>query len=259
MFRGVLEMAGWIRVCVGALLALQGVSALALETAIVTPRGARVSMLVDVPDGAGPFPAIVIAPGQGYHMRLPLMAQSAERLRAAGVLVYRFDWAYRGQPGAAGEPSEGLLAEAQDLSSVIDAMRKDARANPKQLFIAGKSMGSVVAWRVMRTQPDLRAGAFLTPICSDEKDGRIESAAEENYPHDAQHKRPTLFLAGDQDPLCAPSVLYRYAASLGGRARVAVVAGNHSLAVPADEPASAANLDLATHSLVRFVADQLKR
>lgn len=241
------------------LLALLGAPVLAAEAVVVTPRGAELSVLIDVPEGAGPFPAIVMAPGQGYHMRLPLMAQGAERLRAAGVLVYRFDWAYRGKSGPAGEPSEGLLAEEEDIASVLATLRKDARANPKQLFVAGKSMGSVLAWRVMQKESGLRGGVFLTPICSHDKGGVIESDADENYPLAARVKAATLFLAGDQDPMCAPVPLYRFAASLGGETRVAVVAGNHSLVLPADASASAANLDLATLTLTRFVLDHAKR
>jgi len=37
---------------------------------ISTPGGVQLEALLDRPEGPGKFPAIVVAPGQGYHMRL---------------------------------------------------------------------------------------------------------------------------------------------------------------------------------------------
>ncbi|GAG29905.1 unnamed protein product, partial [marine sediment metagenome] len=39
---------------------------------ISTPRGVELETILDRPAGSAKFPAIVIAPGQGYHMRLSL-------------------------------------------------------------------------------------------------------------------------------------------------------------------------------------------
>ena len=38
------------------------------------------NLVVDYPEGAGPFPAVVMAPGQGYHLALPAMSESAKAL-----------------------------------------------------------------------------------------------------------------------------------------------------------------------------------
>lgn len=54
---------------------------------VTTSRGAKVDAIADFPAGSGPFPAIVLAPGQGYHMVRPALAQTATRLVAAGKSV----------------------------------------------------------------------------------------------------------------------------------------------------------------------------
>ena len=38
-----------------------------------SPSSAPRSILVDMPRGTGPHPAVVLAPGVGYHLRMPLM------------------------------------------------------------------------------------------------------------------------------------------------------------------------------------------
>ena len=75
-------------------------------TQVKTPRGASVNVAINVPDSsvAGKRPAVIIAPGAGYHMDLPIIKDLAEKLAAAGVLAFRFDWNYY-----ATDPAKGSL------------------------------------------------------------------------------------------------------------------------------------------------------
>jgi predicted alpha/beta-hydrolase family hydrolase len=225
-----------------------------------TPRGATLQVQADFPTGPGPFPAVVLASGTGYHMALPVLEQSARRLNAAGVAVYRFNWAYFSEQGKSGRPSDDLGQEMEDFASVLALARADARVDKSRISVGGKSMGSVVAWRAFRADSTLRSGLFLTPICSRQaKDEATPRAvADANYPGMAEETRPMSFIAGDRDPLCAPAFLYRFAASnAGGKARVAVVGGDHSFApqAAADEPALARNVAAATRAAADFIAE----
>lgn len=232
--------------------------------AIKTPRGEFVELIADLPAGSGPFPAVVLAPGQGYHMNLPAISQTAKRLVAGGVAVYRFNWAYMASKVKGAGPSDNLTNELEDLSAVIASVRADSRIDPARVSVGGKSLGSVVAWRVLSRDAALRSGLFLTPICSRLPQGATEAVplVEENYPGIGSEKRPTAFIAGDSDPLCSPSVLYRAAASFRGPVRVAIVGGDHgfgnrSLKAPAAEEFLNRNIETVSAASLSFVVDTI--
>ena len=162
-------------------------------------------------------------------MALPALEQTALRLVEQGIAVYRFNWAYFSDKSKGGTPSDDLSTELEDLRAVLAMARTEPRVNPRQLSVGGKSLGSLLAWRAFTADPSLRSGLFLTPVCSRVPKGQtsVVEVADENYPHLAQEHRSMAFIAGDRDPLCAPAVLYRFAAKAGKTARVAVVGGDH--------------------------------
>lgn len=221
-----------------------------------TPRGAALAMHAEFPAGAGPFPAVILAPGQGYHMDLPIMQKTAEHLVAEGFAVYRFNWAYFTRDPKKGAPSDDLSPEVEDMATVLTAARSDKRVDASRISAAGKSLGSAVAWRLFRQEAALRKGAFLTPICVDD-DGRPDpQAVFTNYPGSMEEKRPVAFISGDQDPLCANPALYRFADLSGGRMRIAVVAGNHVFSTPARSTVDdTRTLDVVTRWVAGFLLD----
>jgi predicted alpha/beta-hydrolase family hydrolase len=229
---------------------------------LTTPRGAVVEVIAELPPGPGPFPAVVLAPGQGYHMNLPAIEQPAKRLLAQGVAVYRFNWAYFSRRSQGGSPSEDLSSEIEDLATVIARVRSEARVDQSKVSVGGKSLGSVVAWRVLREDKSLRTGLFLTPICSNLPKGATQpvSEADENYPGLSTEQRRVSFIAGDRDPLCSPGVLYRFAASSPTPIRVAVVGGDHgfgnrALQGASAEAALARNIDSVSILATNFILD----
>lgn len=189
-------------------------------------RGQQLAVQIDWPAGEGRFPAVVLAPGQGYHMGLPAMEALSRALMQQGVAVFRFNWScFSAEPK--GQPSDDLSRELQDLQAVLAAARRHARVMPENVSVAGKSLGSVVAWQTLAADAQLRGALLLTPICSRVPRGDTppRNATGQNYPPLAQERRPTLWVAGDRDPLCATSVLYRFVGTQAQNARVAVVGG----------------------------------
>jgi len=229
---------------------------------VTTSRGAKLEVIAEFPLGAGPFPAIVLAPGQGYHMRQPVLEQTAKRLVSSGVAVYRFNWAYFTATPKPGSPSEDLSNELQDINAVLATAAAEPRVAKGKLSVGGKSLGSVVAWSALVKNSALQAGLFLTPVCSHTPEGQTKPVflGEENYPGVASEKRPLLFISGDKDSLCAPEMLYRFAANSGGPARVAIVGGNHGYENPALTAESALeardrNIDLVTRLATSFLLE----
>lgn len=224
-----------------------------------TPRGAHLAVRADFPPGPGPFPTLVLAPGAGYHMDLPVLAETAAQLLARGFAVWRFNWAYFTADPAGGRPSDELTHEREDLLAVLDRALADPRVARERVFVGGKSMGSVVAWSVLRERPAVRGAVLLTPVCGRVVAGVPVAEFDQNYPGVADERRPLLLVSGDQDPLCAPSVLYRLAALPSGPVRVAVLDGNHGLEAPAGsvderEAARRHNAALAATLVADFVA-----
>lgn len=226
---------------------------------LATPRGARIEVLAEFPAGAtGPVAAVVIAPGANYPMRRPLMEATASELLARGVAVWRFDWAYTSRQPA-GRPSPRLADELEDLRSVVEKARSDSRVAADRLFVAGKSLGSGVAWQVLASDPGIRGGVLLTPVCSERNGAAVVSIADENYPGVARERRPLLLVAGDSDPLCEPAALYRLAAAAGGPSRVSVIGGNHGFERTVEsKDFNARNVQRVGQLVADFIEDQLQ-
>ncbi|MEJ6004629.1 alpha/beta fold hydrolase [Paucibacter sp. AS339] len=213
-----------------AALLLSGASgALAQATVAHRTDGTQISARVDLPAGNAKVPALVLAPGQGYHMSLPAMEATARALSERGVAVFRFNWTYfTAEPK--GQPSPDLSLELQDLQAVVAAARAHPRVDPQNITVGGKSLGSVVAWRAFVADQKLRSALLLTPLCSRVPKGETTPRPEgrENYPGLEAERRPSLWIAGDADPLCDPVALYALAAGGQKALRVAIVGGDHS-------------------------------
>lgn len=227
-----------------------------------TPRGAKLELLLDIPTSDKPVPAILIAPGQGYHARLPLFDRIVELATANGIGVVRFNWSYFTADPKNGKPSEKLVREIEEMEVARAWLRNSKKIDPKRIAIAGKSLGSIVAWQVFERDAEAGALLLLTPVCIDTSKESPRDATLENYAGLQSVKRPLLLLAGDSDPLCPTEFLYATAARLKTSPRVVVVGGDHGFgdkAAKEFEKTRSANLDLAARSSIDFVLKQFIR
>ena len=201
---------------------------------VETPRGAVLDVISDIPEGKGPFPAIVLGSGANYPMALPALEQPARQLVERGVAVFRFNWAYYTKDPQAGRSSTGLVLEVEDMTAVLNKARSDPRIAADKLFVGGKSLGSVVAWRVLQLNKEIKGALLLTPLCSRVIEGSTAPTptGDAGYPGVAAELRPLAFILGEQDPQCAAPLLYRFAAGTGSTSRVAVVGGDHGFQIP---------------------------
>ncbi|MFT3964413.1 MAG: alpha/beta fold hydrolase [Sphingobium sp.] len=212
---------------------------------VTTPRGAAIEVIAEKPAGKGPFPAVILAAGSAYDMRRPIIEQVARALLGQGIAVYRFDWAYQvaGTPFAA-QPKD-RLAEMEDMRTALALAEKDADIDHGRIAVAGKSLGSVIAWQVLRAAPEVKGALLLTPVCAP------GNAAADHYPGLSGEDRPRLWIIGDADPVCPLPLWERFIAEGGKGERIAVISGDHvyrTAGVP-ERDARAADL------LARLAAD----
>lgn len=243
-----------VRILVLALGLAAAHLAAAENLSVSTSDGRAVAVVADFPPGGGRFAAVVLAPGQGYHMALPAMEATSQALVAQGLAVFRFNWAYFSTEPR-GRPSADLSKELLDLQAVMALARGHAKVAPDQLIVGGKSLGSLVAWRALATDRQLRGALLLTPVCSRLERGETTPRAEalQNYPGFADEQRPSLWVSGHKDPLCAAPLLYGFAA--GSRAaRVAIVGGDHGFEDRSLPPAAGDSFRTRTLAAVSAVA-----
>jgi dienelactone hydrolase len=213
-------------------------------------------VIAERPPGKGPFPAVVLGSGSGYHQRLPLLAETAKALLRSGVAVYRFDWAYFVRDPAQGKQSASRADEIEDMQAVITAARSAPWVDQRRLYVGGKSLGSIIAWRVLRADPSLAGALLLTPVCNKPTDASF--SIEKNYPDLLAEQRPVQWILGDRDPACEPRTLYRFLGAAPIAHRVSILSGNHSFepgGAPekTPSPSTKRQIKLATELSVEFV------
>jgi dienelactone hydrolase len=125
--------------------------------------------------------------------------------------------------------------EIEDLSTVVALAKAEARVDPSNILIGGKSRGTIIAWRVLRADPGLKGVVQLTPVCS--KEGFTPAQL---YPDLEKEHRPSLWVSGDADPACQSRTLYGFLAGGSPGARIDSLRGDHGLASEATSALAAA-------------------
>lgn len=238
-----------------------------------TPRGVDVDAIATYPDAASAtskVPAIVIAPGQGYHMALPIIQEFADKAAAAGIASIRFNWNYFSTDPTNGEPSTDLKNEIEDMQMVLNYAKAESRVDATQILLAGKSLGTFVAYDLFKNDSSLKGLVLMTPVCTqstDENDHPLPHplpVAALNYPGLTDMNRSVVMALGNADDLCSVNMLYDFLKDAKATIPVVVVAGNHSWNLgPGSDPVfthrNAQNVDQATSMVAHWVSVILGR
>lgn len=102
-----------------------------------------------LPEGEGPFPAVVLMSGEGpagrdytYFAHKPLLVL-ADQLSKSGIAVLRYD--KRGCMESSGNYENSLLTEfANDAYAVLEYLRSQPGINPEKTGLIGHSIGGVL-------------------------------------------------------------------------------------------------------------------
>jgi uncharacterized protein len=122
------------------------------ELALTVPGEHPLAGTLTVPDGDGPFPAVVIASGSGpldrdsnhRRARFDVGRQLALALTEAGFATYRYD--KRGVGESPGDwRAVGLHDNADDLGRAVEAVRARPEVDADRVVLAGHSEGAILA------------------------------------------------------------------------------------------------------------------
>ncbi len=213
---------------------------------IVTERGVNLPVYTDMPEGRGPFPVLVVAPGLGYNATLPLFSKIAEQCRSNGIICVRFEWGFFIKNIS---PSENYVNEKDDYNSAVKYAKNIPEADTTEIIIAGKSLGAFVALDYAVRHKDYKALILLTPPLHPpqppyEIRKRFEGLDETNG--------GVAIIYGDKDPLCHPDKLKELLDKLRVKPTVYRLRGNHSFKGDTQLDTER-NLEDAAMSVVGFV------
>lgn len=118
--------------------------------AVRKKAGVTLSGTLTLPEGKGPFPAVVLISGSGMQNRdEELMGHKpfkvlADWLTRQGIAVLRYD--DRGTGGSRGDVEKATTLDlADDAEAMFDLLRKDKRIDSKHIGLAGHSEGGLIA------------------------------------------------------------------------------------------------------------------
>lgn len=175
--------------------------------------GAPMRCYVTVPDGSGPFPAvIVIQHAGGVDAFVQTMT---DRIAEAGFVGVAPDLYHREDPSTADDPMTRMSrlrdrTIVADVSAAIEHAKALPEVRAERIGVTGFCMGSRVAYLMATKRPDLRAvvvfygGNIFVPW------GEGPSPFEGT----AQIACPILGLFGEDDPNPSPSDVARLDAEL---------------------------------------------
>lgn len=234
---------------------------------IPTPRGAKLKAFIHLPASDTPAPAVVIGPGQGYHMDLPLVKTLAEKVAGLGYAAIRFNWNYHTEGG---RPSADLSSELEDFAAAVNFAKAHEKIDAEKIIVAGKSLGTFLAYRHFKTDSSVRGLALLTPVCTwrwDDEGNELEepiATGAENYPTLPQSDRPVVVALGNRDPICSVPMMYDFLKDSNGNVATLVLEGDHSMNIghwsdPAYEDRNAANVYVGTYAVAHWIKLMIDR
>jgi dipeptidyl aminopeptidase/acylaminoacyl peptidase len=133
----------------------------------------RISGVLNVPAGAGPFPAVVLAHGYidpASYVNGQGMSREQDWLARAGYVVLHTD--YRNHAGSSQDPRAERrmrLGYTTDVINAVNALRatKHVPVDDERIGLVGRSMGGGVVYNVLTVAPGLvDAAVVFAPVSS---------------------------------------------------------------------------------------------
>ncbi|MCC8928294.1 MULTISPECIES: alpha/beta hydrolase family protein [Nocardiaceae] len=147
-----------------------------------------------------PVATLAVTHGAGGDCTAKVLTDLAETWSAHGVVVLRFDMAFRrAKPSGPPHPSKA----AADRESVRSAVKYLRSRGPAPMLVGGHSYGGRQASMAAAEDPDLAAGLVLLsyPLHPQGKPEKLRTA------HLPEITMPVLFVSGTRDPFGTPAEL----------------------------------------------------
>lgn len=134
-----------------------------------TSDGLTLHGFINVPNGPGPFPVILV--NHGYidpaaYSTLTYMTRYTDPLAEAGFLVVHPD--YRGYGASERGPNPFRIGYAVDVLHLIEAVKTLPMANPNAIGLFGHSMGGGISLRVATISSEVDAVLLYASMSGDE-------------------------------------------------------------------------------------------
>jgi pimeloyl-ACP methyl ester carboxylesterase len=136
------------------------------EELIVRNGAITLAGTLTMPEGEGPFPAIVLISGSGAQSRdedifgFKIFRDIADHLTRRGIAVYRYD--DRGIGGSTGDITMSTSADfAGDVLAAIGALKTKTSIDARRIGLLGHSEGAIVASIAASRSADVSSLIFL--------------------------------------------------------------------------------------------------
>lgn len=148
----------------------------------------RISGVIDVPLGRGPFPAVVLAHGYidpAVYVRGQGMPRERRYLAAAGYIAMHVD--YRNHAASDDDPAlqrTARLGYSVDVLNAVNALRTTDRlpVDTERIALMGRSMGGGVVMRALEMAPGLVDAAIVfASVSSNEADNYQQFSGPSPY------------------------------------------------------------------------------
>lgn len=136
------------------------------------PEGKELPGTLTLPEGKGPFPAVVLVHGSGPHDRDETVLANkpfrdlAEGLGARGVATLRYDMRTVARPDDFKAVMATLTVKEEKIDDAVAALaflRTRPEVDKARLFVLGHSLGGTVAPRIARAEPRPAGIVLLAP------------------------------------------------------------------------------------------------
>jgi fermentation-respiration switch protein FrsA (DUF1100 family) len=130
----------------------------------------RISGMMNVPDGRGPFPVIILCHGYIHPSKYATGNDTwmqADHLARNGYLTIAPD--YRGHAGSDRGGSFYHIGYATDVLYLINSLRSLNKADPRRIGIWGHSMGGAVALKSAVVSKKVDAAVLFGSVHADER------------------------------------------------------------------------------------------
>lgn len=236
-------------------------------TKISTPRGSEIEITIHSSSNIKK-PTIIVAPGLSCNSKGPLFETLGVKGSQDNFTIVRFEWAYCLKDPSKPAPSDNLANEIEDFKTALDYAISRSAVDAEQIIIAGKSLGSVVAYSVFQSIPSAKGLILLTPICTYTTDDNGNplpvpmQVCEENYPLIKKDQRPIYMTMGSNDNSCVINVLFDYLKDSNGNILVGVAGGDHGYRIKnldgkLDEVRTQRNIDSVINSVLNWASLKL--
>jgi dipeptidyl aminopeptidase/acylaminoacyl peptidase len=160
----------------------------AYESHRVTYRSGdlTISGVLNVPDGEGPFPAVVLAHGHiepAFYTTGQGMNRELDYLAREGFVVLHTDYRGHAESDGVGRLQHELrLGYVRDTIAAVKALRDLPNVDPDRVSLAGRSMGGGVVFGALVTEPGLVDAAVVW--------ASVSTRFEDNFRRWALPQRP---------------------------------------------------------------------